>query len=79
MDRLTAHARKAFAVTVGSVLLVSGVALLVLPGPGVPLILAGLAVLGAHFAWARRLQTRVREAGSRALQRIRRFFPAKEA
>ena len=79
MERLTAHARKALTISAGCVLLVVGVALLVLPGPGIPLILAGLALLGSHFAWARRLQNRVQDAGGRAFQRIRRFFSAKEA
>lgn len=38
----------------GTVLLVVGIALLVLPGPGIPLIIAGLALLGTQFPWARR-------------------------
>ena len=36
----------------GGLLVVGGVVFLVLPGPGLVLIIAGLAVLGSEFAWA---------------------------
>ena len=36
-------------IVAGTVLLVVGIALLVLPGPGIPLIVAGLALLGTQF------------------------------
>lgn len=50
----------------GYALLVVGGALLVLPGPGLPLIIAGLALLERDAPWARRLRVRLQE-------RIRRF------
>lgn len=40
---------------VGVLLLVAGVLLLVLPGPGLAVLLAGLALLARRFHWARRL------------------------
>ncbi|MGD9763186.1 MAG: PGPGW domain-containing protein [Candidatus Binatia bacterium] len=39
----------------GISLLAVGAALLVLPGPGIPLVLAGLTLLAPHSRWARRL------------------------
>ena len=46
---------KKVAVTVaGGLLLVAGVALLVLPGPGMVLCAAGLALLATQYEWARR-------------------------
>ena len=39
----------------------AGVAMLVLPGPGVAVILVGLAILGSEFPWAKRLVHRVLE------------------
>ena len=42
--------------------------MLVLPGPGLLGIAAGLSVLGSEFAWARRLLRRVRESARTALQ-----------
>lgn len=47
---------KRFAVTiVGAGILLVGLALMVLPGPGILLIVAGLAVLATEYVWARRL------------------------
>jgi hypothetical protein len=61
---------KRIAVTVvGGVLLTAGVALLVLPGPGMVLCAAGLAVLATEYEWARRsvgwAQDRAREGVER--------------
>lgn len=51
-----------FAVTiVGVALLVVGAAMMVLPGPGILGIVAGLAVLATEYVWARRLLTRAKE------------------
>jgi hypothetical protein len=76
MDRLTTHARKALTISIGIVLLVVGVALLFLPGPGLPLIIVGLTLLGAHFAWARNLRTRAADLGKQALRCARRLLSA---
>ena len=43
-------------VTGGLSLLVAGIVLLVLPGPGIPLLLAGLALLARDLPWAGRLR-----------------------
>jgi len=45
----------------GTVLILLGVALLVLPGPGILLILAGLALLSVEFPWARKLADRLKQ------------------
>jgi hypothetical protein len=73
MDRLTAHARKALTISIGIVLLVVGVALLILPGPGLPLIIVGLTLLGAHFAWARNLKARAVDLGKQGLGWVKRL------
>jgi uncharacterized protein (TIGR02611 family) len=46
---------------VGTALLVAGAAMLVLPGPGIAVILLGLVVLSAEFQWARRVLAWFRE------------------
>ena len=43
----------------GWLLLAAGIVMLVTPGPGLLTIAAGLAVLGRHYRWARRLRERV--------------------
>jgi uncharacterized protein (TIGR02611 family) len=53
----------------GGALLVAGVAMLVLPGPGLLVIVAGLALLATEFAWAQRplnaMKARVRRLRAR--------------
>ena len=52
---------KRFAVTIaGSALLVLGLAMMVLPGPGILVIVAGLAILATEYVWAQRLLKRAR-------------------
>ena len=46
---------------VGTTLLIAGAALLVLPGPGIAVILLGLVVLSAEFQWAKRVLAWARE------------------
>jgi hypothetical protein len=51
--------------TVGGAITLLGVVLLILPGPAIILLPLGLAILGAEFAWARRMLRRVRDSVSR--------------
>ncbi len=47
---------------------------MVLPGPGLPLLIAGLLLLGNEFSWARRIRARllaVLRRGRRRLARVR--------
>jgi uncharacterized protein (TIGR02611 family) len=57
---------------VGGTLIVVGVILLVLPGPGLVLIALGVAVLATEFAWAEAVLHRMKNAGSAAVQQARR-------
>ena len=43
----------------GFALLALGALLLFLPGPGLPMLLGGLALLGKELPWARRVQQRI--------------------
>ena len=55
------HLLKRFAVTVlGAALLLLGLAMMVLPGPGILVIVAGLAVLATEYVWAQRLLKKAR-------------------
>ncbi len=46
--------KKFFIALMGGTVLLIGFAMLVLPGPGLPIIAAGLALLATEFLWARR-------------------------
>ena len=57
---------KRIAVTIaGFAVLIVGIAMLVLPGPGIVVIIAGLAILATEYVWAERL---LRMAKERAVQ-----------
>lgn len=56
------HLLKRFAVTIlGAALLAVGLAMMVLPGPGILLIVAGLAVLATEYVWARTLLVKAKK------------------
>jgi uncharacterized protein (TIGR02611 family) len=48
----------------GGVLLIAGIAMLALPGPGWLTIAAGLAILATEFAWAKRLLDQLKDGAS---------------
>jgi putative transmembrane protein PGPGW len=60
---------KRIAITVaGFVLLLAGAIMMVTPGPGVLVILAGLAVLASEYAWAERALDRAKQGGKVVVQ-----------
>jgi tellurite resistance protein TerC len=61
-------ARKVIVAVVGSTVLAIGVALIVLPGPAVIVIPAGLTILATEFVWARRLLRRFKDDAGRLLK-----------
>ena len=46
--------KKLFIALIGGTVLLLGLAMLILPGPGVLVIAAGLGILATEFLWARR-------------------------
>ena len=58
-------ARKGGITVAGLAMLAGGVAMLVLPGPGLAVIALGLAVLATEYDWAARLLAGVRQRASR--------------
>jgi len=52
--------KRSAATIVGGVLLALGLAMMVLPGPGILVIVAGLAVLATEYVWARSLLNRAK-------------------
>jgi hypothetical protein len=67
--RFAFRSSKRIAVTVvGGLLVVGGLALLVLPGPGIVVVVAGFAVLGTQYAWAAAALDRTKATAERAGQ-----------
>lgn len=58
---------KRIAVTVvGGVFVLAGLAMLVLPGPGILIIVVGFAILGTEYAWAAAALERTKRAATQA-------------
>ena len=58
--------RKTIALLIGSTLIITGLLLVVLPGPfTMPLLVLGLVVLALEFAWAESMLMRVRHHGAK--------------
>lgn len=72
MQDLTRGAKRIGVLVVGLALLVVGVVMLVLPGPGVLVTMGGLALLATEYEWARRLLARVRQHARRITNQVRR-------
>lgn len=65
--------------TVGGTLIIAGLVMLVLPGPGIAFIILGLAVLATEFVWAEVLMHKVKSGGKEAWRRVRRQPPEEPA
>lgn len=63
---------------IGSAVLIAGIAMLVLPGPGWAAIFLGLVILSTEFAWAHRLAEPLRKAFNWAMERARNRAHKKE-
>jgi hypothetical protein len=61
--------KKIFVALLGGTVLLVGIALLVLPGPGLPIVAAGIAILATEFLWARRAMRSAKGAVAKARRR----------
>ncbi|MGZ8765991.1 MAG: PGPGW domain-containing protein, partial [Acidimicrobiia bacterium] len=63
-------AKRMAVLVVGVVVLAAGLAMLVLPGPGVIVLILGLAILATEFAWAERALDRTSDTAAKAMTSI---------
>lgn len=68
-------ARKIAVAVVGFGLLIIGLAMLALPGPGIAVLIAALLVLASEFQWAERYAERLKRHVERLMQAARRKKP----
>lgn len=71
VDYLYRHAKRIVVFVIGATVVLIGIALLVLPGPGLLVILAGLAILGAEFAWARSVLKKLKSSARSGLKKMK--------
>jgi uncharacterized protein (TIGR02611 family) len=76
---MKAAAKKTLVGIVGGIVLLTGIAMIVLPGPAFLVIPAGLAILATEFVWAQQLKERVKDRFERAKARHRARKDAKAA
>lgn len=67
---LPAPVRRILILLIGSTVVIFGVLLLVLPGPGILVIIVGLAILATEFAWAEALLVGARKRASRLAKKF---------
>ncbi|HEU4363962.1 MAG TPA: PGPGW domain-containing protein [Candidatus Krumholzibacteria bacterium] len=63
-------ARRIVIAVIGGTIVLLGIAMLVLPGPGLLTIVGGLALLGVEFAFARRWLRRIRDTTRSAVRKV---------
>jgi tellurite resistance protein TerC len=64
------HAWRTIIIVVGTTLILIGLAMLVLPGPGIVVIIAGLAILAREFIWAQGLLDKAQNTAKRQYERV---------
>lgn len=67
---LPAPVRRILILLIGSTVVIFGVLLLVLPGPGILVIIVGLAILATEFAWAEALLVGARKRAARLVKKF---------
>ena len=63
----------------GFLVCTAGVVMLVTPGPGIPVIILGLAMLALEFAWAERWLERVLDRAEQAVDQVTQGSPLRRA
>lgn len=66
------NSRRVAVSVLGFATLGAGIVLLALPGPGIAVILVGLAILATEYAWARHALDAAKTRARRAARRVRR-------
>jgi uncharacterized protein (TIGR02611 family) len=63
--------------TVGSTIVLLGIVFLFIPGPGLPLVVLGVAILATEFAWAQVVYARIKDETEKMTARAKKAFKRK--
>jgi tellurite resistance protein TerC len=72
-------ARRVAIAVIGTTVVLLGIAMLVLPGPGLLTIVGGLAILGMEFAFARRWLQRIKKETRSTVEKVKQRVRQKRA
>jgi uncharacterized protein (TIGR02611 family) len=75
--RIKHHARRGFIALIGSIVIAGGIILIPLPGPGLLIVIVGLAILATEFVWAENLLNTTKKHIAQKSQRLRNKSRAK--
>ena len=67
-------AKRLVIAVIGTTVVLLGLVMMLTPGPGLVVILAGLGILATEFVWARRLLMQVKERSKGAIEKARNGF-----
>lgn len=67
---IISNVRRLTVLLVGAAVMGAGIAMLVLPGPGILIVVIGLAILAREFAWAERTLDRTRARATDATMKL---------
>ena len=65
MHDIIKHVKRIFIIVIGLTILLFGILLLVLPGPGIIIILLALAILATELIWAKRILKKIKDTAKR--------------
>lgn len=68
--KLPHHVRWIGVSIIGGALVVVGLVFLVLPGPGIPFLIAGLAILASEFTWAEIMLHKTKEKSKNLMKKV---------
>ena len=71
LDQVHPVIRRAVVGLIGTTIVLVGLLMVFLPGPGALVVLIGLAVLGTEFVWARQVIRRARELGRQGQEYVK--------
>jgi len=63
--------------TVGTTFVLLGIVFIFIPGPGLPLVVLGVAILAAEFAWAQVVYIRIKKETDKLTARAKKAFKRK--
>jgi hypothetical protein len=58
------QAKRLIKIVIGFTILLGGCIMLITPGPGIPTVVGGLAILATEFVWAKRLMNRFKDGAN---------------
>ncbi len=70
MNSIIRHTKRVIITVMGTTIIVAGVVMLVFPGPGWLVIIAGLAILATEYVWAKRLLEKAKEQAAKGAKAV---------